>query len=513
MILGMRSNAAVPLILAVFFILSGVSPAWSAGPKKILVLPFHLAEGNSDRELQSFGDHVNRSLRATISAMGENFKVESESSTDQALNGVAIPVTDQAAQAIAAKIGADLVVYGFLSVEDSKYRMRGAMWDMRSGRMIVATDLKVSNIHELPGVLQLFVNTISKRLQTAPRLPFYKADPPYSGALGSRIPTPVPPPRNTGPWRSPEIASTLLAVDIGDLDGDKKNETVFVEDGGITISRFEDGGLRPLTQFSEPPDVYLSAEVEDIDGDGVAELLLCYQTPAGIESSVIKYTNRKLKIMAKFSGLILRSVREPGDDKQRTLLGQRMDVDDIFSGEMIRFSVEGGEIKPTGKTKLPPGTLLLSYVGGPLGKSNQFLRAILNQDRRLMLFDQDNKLLAEQADQLYGSDKKIRLPMRSGMKEITFPGTLLMADAKGDGDTELLVAVQRNGSSFVQALGWDGHQLVDQWKTIRSAGTISDFRIRDFKNEGMKSLVLLLVKHQFLPLAPRSVVFAYDLVP
>jgi hypothetical protein len=513
MILGVRKSASLLGILVTVFILCGAFSALGAEPTKILVLPFHLPEGSSDQELQTFGDHVNKSLRATISSMGENFKVETESATEKALKDKAAPATDQEAQAIASRIGSHLVVYGFLSMEGSKYQMRGAMWDLRSGRMIVSTDLKVANIHELPGVLQLFVNTINKRLRATPRLPFYKAEPPYSGVPGPRIPTPVPPPRNTGPWRSPDIASTLLAVDIGDLDGDKKNETVFVEEGGITISRFEDGGLRPLTQFSEPPAVYLSGEVEDIDGDGVAELLLCYQTPAGIESSIIKYTNRKLKVAARLPNVILRTVREPGDDRQRILVGQRVDAEDSFSGEMTLFRLEGSEIKPTGKIVLPPGTLLLSYVAGPLGKSNQFVRVILNQNRRLMVFDRDNKLLYEVTDRLYGIDKKTRLALKSGIKDITLPGTILIADTKGDGDTELLVTKQSDGSSFVQALGWDGHRLEEQWKTIRSSGVISDFRIRDFKNEGTKSMVLLLVKHQFLPLAPRSVVFAYDLVP
>ena len=109
---------------------------------------------------------------------------------------------------------------------------------------------------------------------------------------------------------------------MGDLDGDKKNETVLLEQRGITISRFEGGSLTTLTQFSQPPAAYLSAEVEDLDGDGVAELLLCYQTPSGIESSVVRYINRNFKVIAKFPNMILRTVRESGEDNKRILVGQ-----------------------------------------------------------------------------------------------------------------------------------------------------------------------------------------------
>ena len=189
----------------------------------------------------------------------------------------------------------------------------------------------------------------------------------------------------------------------------------------------------------------------------------------------------------------------------------------MFSGEMIRFEFENGEFVPSGKLMLPPGTLLLSHDSGLLGKQGQFVRIILNQDQRLMVFDRENRLLCHVSDRLYGLDRRIRIPFKGGVREISLPGRILIARTTGGpvGQNELLVTKQTEGGSVIQALEWDGKELGEKWRTVRSPGIISDFTIRDFKNEGLRSLVLILVKQNpFAPFtSPSSVIFAYDLVP
>jgi hypothetical protein len=489
--------------------------AFAAESGKILVLPFQVAPGADEKELQSFSEHVDKRLRATIHRLSESFTTESEKATEELLKGRPAPASDQEARALATESGADLVIYGFLSRDDSRHQMKGYMWDMRKGRVVVSIDMKVANIHALPGVLQLFANSINTRLHGSQGMPFYKSKSENSGP--DRLPRLADLPQNTAPWRSPDLGGALWALDIGDLDGDKKNETVLLEQGGITIYRFEGGSLVPLTQFSQPPAAYISAEIEDLDGDGVDELLLCYQTPSGIESAVIRYINRNINVVGKFPNMILRTLRESAEDKKRILVGQRTDGDDMFSGEMVRFDLEGGEFVPAGKLMLPPGTLLLSYDTGLLGKQAEFVQIILNQDQRLMVFDSENRLLYHVTDRLYGLDRRIRIPFKGGSREISLPGRILIARATGGsgGENELMVIKQAQGRSVIQALEWDGKELGEKWRTVESQGIISDFRIRDFKNGGLRSLVLMLVKQNpFAALTgPRSVIFAYDLVP
>ena len=507
------------LLLAFTIVLSlalcSISIPIEAKSRTILILPFSATAGEKD--LQTFADHVDKRLRSGVVPRTDTFAVETEQATEQLLDGRPAPANDREARAIGGQSGADLLVYGFLSHEGSLYGMRAVMWDLRADRATVSTDLKVDNIHKLPGVLEVFINSTNRHLHGSSALPFYKTESagvPGAGHPG-RATNLVSLPRNLGPWRSPDIPAAIFGVEIGDLAGDKKNETVFLEQGRLTISRFENGGLRQLTQFSQPPAEYISVEVADLDGDGVSELLLCYQTPLGIESAVARYTNRNFRIAAKVPNVILRTIKDPSQGTTRILVGQKTDEDDIFSGEMIHFRLQGDEVVPVGKVLLPPGTLLLSYVSGKLGKSGESVRVILNQDQRLMVFDRENRLLSSLTDRIYGLDRRIRLPLKAAPRDIAYPGRLMIADSDRDGENELLVIKQTSDGSMIQALVWEGSQLAEKWKTVTSPGLISDFRIGDFKNEGMQSLVLIFIKPGAFPFlaGPRSAVFAYDLIP
>ncbi len=507
------------LIILLAAILAGTSICVLANsqPKKILILPFYVAPGLNEKELQDFGDHANKRIRSVIDLLKEGYIGETQKITDEILDGKPAPATDQEARSMAAKISADLVVYGYLSYQDSQFNMRGIMWDLATSREIVSINMNSANIHGLPGILQLFIGSISKHLHGAPLLPLYRSEPSTPGGVGidqsNRPQTLVALPRNVGPWRSPEINAEIWAVGIGDLEGNKTNEIVFLEESGLSIRRLEEGNLKTLSQFSQTPVRYISADVEDLDEDGIAEIIACYQTPIGIESAIMRYKNRKFEVSQKFPNMILGAVIE-GPGQKKSLLGQRTDVDDIFDGEMIRFKFQNGVAVPDGTASLPAGALLLSYAAGEFGKNKEFLKLVVNQDQRVLVFNAENHLIFQIPDRIYGLERHVRAPVKNGYKDIIFPGRICIADTDGDGDNELLLIKQGTGSS-IHALNWDGASLVEKWKTVMSTGIISDFRIGDVKNEQTRSLILILLKPDpFLGLTgPRSIVFAYDLNP
>lgn len=514
-------RARIRTLVTLFFVvlsINGITWALASTPAKVVVLPFHVAPGEEQKELKEFGDHAYQRIRAALELLAGAVTLQSEEATRKLLENRTVPGTESEATQLASESGSDLAVFGYLSTEDSQYRMRGLMWDLRKGRVSVSTDLKVANIHGLAGILEIFIGQIGRRLHSSPSLPFYKPEPSAAtgGLPGGRIHTRVSLPRDEGPWRSPEIQTSLRALDIGDIDGDGKNETVFLDDAAMTISRFEDGSLRALAQLSQPPAGYISVEVEDLDGDGISEILLRYRTPKGIESAIVRYLNRNLEVADKFPNMVLATIPDPRDEKKRVLVGQPTDRRDMFNGEMVLFNVDGTQVRPEGKVMLPPGTFLLSYASGRLGKDSSLLRVILNQDQRLMVFDGENRLLQNLTDRIYGINRSVRVPWKGRSRDVTIPGRLLITDTDGDGENELLVTRESREGSFVEALAWDGKQLNMKWRTVASPGIISDFRIRDFKNAGGLSLVLVLVHPN--PLSAllgggRSILFAYDLLP
>ncbi len=485
--------------------------------KSVLIFPFIISSDEKTPELVSFADHANKTLKEAIESLGSDYQIKFE--RDLKKNPDASSSVSNEAQAIdiAKHNRFDLALIGFVSQEEGQYRFRGSMWARAADRSVVTTDIRVENIHALPGILQTFLGAVVRRLHGTAKLPFYRGDSQATGSFqqSGRASSLVSVPKNTGPWRSPEMPLAISSIDIGDMDGDGKNETVFVDESGITISRFEGGGLRALTRYSQLPAIYISAEVQDLDDDGVAELILCYQMPNGLESSVMSYRNMNLTVLKRFPNMLLKTSIEPSLGNRIALLGQSTDSDDMFSGTMIHYEMKNGSIEKVGDIKLPAGTFLLSYASGHFGEQKEFLRLILSQDQRLMAFDGDNRLLAVKHDRLYGVNRRLRMITKSGPKNVVFPGRILISRDSQDGSNELLLIKQIDAGSLVEALAWDRNRFLEKWKTVTSPGIISDFLIRDFKNEGSNSLVLILVNPLlFANLTGfRSVVFAYDILP
>ena len=441
--------------------------------------------------------------------------------TNKLLPGGASPLTDAEAKKIASQARVDIVIFGFLTLDDSGYQMRGVIGNMATGKADV-TVFRVNKIYGLSSALDTWQKHLVTQLSgTSPRQEFRIVDPPAAGGtprpyLGS---TNAPRGPSAVPWRSGEISGAVQAIDVGNIYGDGRNEVVYLDQAGLTISRFEGEGLRPVGYFSEPPARYLSVEVEDLAGKGIAQILVCYQTDQGIESAVISYEKGQMRVLCRVPHAILRTVKDPADEKKLLLLGQRTDNGDMFSGDMVQFSFSDSKLVRIGQFKMPPGTLLVSQVTGRLGRSTSPLRAIINQDQRLMVFDGENRLLSQMSDRLYGFSRTLKIPVKGGHRTVTFPGKLLIADANGTGENELLVPKEgRGGSCVIQGLSWDGKQLAEKWRTADSGGIVSDFVVRDFKNNGRRSMILVLVIPPspfplFGAAGPRSVIFCYDLLP
>jgi len=501
------------VLLIAFLVMAG---AQSGEGGTVMLIPFRLATETDEPELRSFVDHINEEVHVAIKAMGGKYKVMERGGDQESAGNIDGLDTEQEIKQVAEKTGADFVISGSISTSESLYNMKGFMWDTKKERMAVRVDLKVPNVHALPSVLQFLLTGITKRLQGAPNIPFYKA-----GASGNLPPLPQPRFRTVigiaeaeGPWRSPELPGTMTGLAMGDLDGDKHNEMVLVGDSGITIARFEKNALRPLTQFSKSPGVFLSVQAEDLDGDGVPELIICSQLPDGIESEVLRYLNRNLTVMETFPNMMLACIPDLENPKARNLLGQRTDGEDMLSGEMISFGVTDGKLTEKAKVNLPQGTLLFSYAAGDI-QGRAGMRAMIDQNLRLRVFDRNNQLLSVQDGREFGLHRKITVMTSDGLKEILWPGRIMISESSPSGQGELMLAKIYDGKSEIQGFHWEGAGLEKKWSSPSMQGVISDFGIGDFKNSGALSMVLLLVRpDQFLGMSgPRTVVFAYDFLP
>jgi len=75
----------------------------------------------------------------------------------------------------------------------------------------------------------------------------------------------------------------------------------------------------------------------------------------------------------------------------------------------------------------------------------------------------------------------------------------------------LLERVKLFSSAEVYDLEWDGTGMVENWRTKKINGYVSDYQFKDIDNDGENEVVLSLVLSVGGSMRGRSVIVAYDL--
>jgi hypothetical protein len=106
-----------------------------------------------------------------------------------------------------------------------------------------------------------------------------------------------------------------------------------------------------------------------------------------------------------------------------------------------------------------------------------------------------------------------------------YPMRLVVADANGDGDTEVIVVknyevggmklekFRKFTNAHFESLFWDGLGLAASWKTRKISGFIRDFALGDFDNDGIIELIAAVIVKEgaIIMTTPKSTLIAYEL--
>ena len=100
----------------------------------------------------------------------------------------------------------------------------------------------------------------------------------------------------TSLWRSPYLTERLVGLDIADIDGDGKNELVYVTSRKVYAARFDGESFTQLAEFALPENsTIISVDLFDTNVDGRSEIIVSAQRPSGSDanSHVLRYTGGK----------------------------------------------------------------------------------------------------------------------------------------------------------------------------------------------------------------------------
>jgi hypothetical protein len=310
----------------------------------------------------------------------------------------------------------------------------------------------------------------------------------------------APAPVTSSYWNGPLQNGVARGLEIADLDGDGRVETITATHHGIEIGHFSGKEYQKLAELNLGLSLnILALDAFDSDSDGKMELWVTANRETELDSLVLNWDGKStITRGAEHLNWWLRALTLPGAG--RTLLAQKMGSED-FSGEIMHIALHNGQIK-TAPAALPAALSL--YGLARLGTAENPLTVQLNAYDNLVVRAENAEILQE-SDEIYGGSEAY-LPRLDSLRnnndqEIRHVYPAPRFEAVG---SQALLAPANIGSrtfkrqrlfkkSRLDLLQWDGAVLRPVITGRVEKGYLVDYRYADIDNDGSKELVSLLV--------------------
>ncbi|MCJ7782606.1 MAG: FG-GAP-like repeat-containing protein, partial [Desulfobacterales bacterium] len=302
----------------------------------------------------------------------------------------------------------------------------------------------------------------------------------------------------------------IKGLDIGDVDGDKKNEIVIMDSHNLYIFKY-DGEKMSLFKKIEAGNEnnFLTLDVADLNRNGHAEIIVTSVVGDDLQSFILEYEEGRFKKITEKSNWFFR-VWAPLKEGP-ILLGQRrgsegLPVDPVYRMVWKKKSFEKGP-----KMVLPKGTGIFGAATANIRGNGKSEVLSFDKSDRLNILSEDGKIQWNSTERFGGTDNfyetkkqwyydyRERYPWR-----VYIPGRVVIKDLEGDGIPQIIVnrnepttRILERARSYekgeIYCLIWDESELATSWKTRSFKGYIPDFQVKDVDNDGNEELVFAVV--------------------
>ncbi|MHB8709690.1 MAG: FG-GAP repeat domain-containing protein, partial [Desulfuromonadales bacterium] len=306
-----------------------------------------------------------------------------------------------------------------------------------------------------------------------------------------------------GVWYGPRMEGKPVGVEVGDLDGDGKNEVALGFKDRIVVARVVAGKFEPVADYAfGRSGEALSLDGLDLDGNGRMELYVTLAQLNDIRSSALELQGGQLAEVVKSVPFFLRKVKLGGEGY--VLLGQDLNPDlknhtQDLAGPIFRVTRSGDRLERGAPVDLPSVVSLHGFQS--FEHSGRPLLARININDKLQVMEPTGGLLWESSDYFGGSETSFERPdgMAGGTTRYAFlppriepgpDGTVLVPVNEG---SRTFSAFRSFNSSHLKAVTFDGYSLVERWRTKPQGGYLGDFRMADADNDGAPEIVMLVM--------------------
>ncbi len=305
----------------------------------------------------------------------------------------------------------------------------------------------------------------------------------------------------------------IKGLDIGDVDGDKKNEIVVMDNHNLYVFKY-DGDKLSLFRKIEIGyhHNFLTLDVADVNRNGFAEIIVTSVIEDNLQSLIIEYEQGEFRVITKKSGWFYRVLEHPKDGP--VLMGQQMGSDGLFSGSIYKLVWKKNSFEKGPKMGFPKDTKIYGFTIADIRGGGKFDMVILDRSDKIRILSSDEKTIWTSRERYGGTTNYYDTlkkkadgfrPLEAPPWRVFIPARILSRDLDGDGLNEIII--NKNYSSLgmfdraktyesgeVYNLIWEQDSLITSWKTKEITGYISDFQVRDADNDGNDDLVVTLVE-------------------
>ncbi len=520
--------------------------ATAANPVRVVVIPFTM---HSDQDLGFLQNGIFDMLSTRLSHPGE-VEVVAKEKTEEFSKDISGSINDELAKTVAAKLDADYVLFGSLTVFGNSVSMDAKMVDMAGIKPPLTFYQQSQGMDEVIPAINEFSSEINQKAfgkqvavqvpATAPATPqtqsiyahperMWEEDAGREGMIpGSGTPFIVGRGGVSGFQKSRNFDFEAEGLAIGDLTGDGLNETVIMAGQSLHIFRNQAGRMAELKEIKgEKYHNYISVDVADINKNERAEIFVtCLNENNKIlDSFVLEWNGTDFAPIAQKEKWYFRVITHPLQGKM--LVGQKRGIETLFMEGVFQLVWDGQGYIDQDKLPLPKGAILYGFaMGDPTNEGNEMVVSI-DPEGQLRIHTSAGGREWTSDERFGGSEKNLRFigPDKSESDNRLFlPQRIFLLDSNKDNKIEVLVVkneaftgrlfknYRRYGSGTFQALTWDGLGLVPLWQTQKVSGYISDYYLADMNNDGNQELVATVVsRRDTILISPKSTVIWYDL--
>ncbi len=583
-----RSGMTVYTLLAIGLILA--APIFSKPIKaetrayRVAVVPFAI---NAENDLAYLKNGIADMLTSRL-AWENKVQVLGREQTEAALQQATGPLNEIQAQILGAKLQADYVLFGSLTIFGNSISMDAKMIDVSGQRQTLSFFNQAEGMGKVIPQINRFASDINAKIfgrQVAPTVTLTPTAAPTSRA-GTTTASPAPahdihahpekllqggfqneggdggpvssynpfasaqvaqpaqgsslnPAFSSSPgaanrsnefWRSSAYKHLISGIEIGDINGDGRIETVVATPRTVIVYQARENRLQKI--FEHKTGTFVrnhSVDIADINGNGIPEIFVTALSNQlnTLSSTVLEFNGQAFQVLTGDAPWFFRVTRHP--TRGKILLGQRKLAEkDPYATGIYELGWSGNELTANERVLPPRKANVLGVAYGDVANDGGDSVAAYTRFDKVNIYQLSGQQVSEGKTAYGGNIQHVLMPaiaIGEPQQKIYLPTRLRLTDLDKDGKFEIVLinnldlagrrleSFRSYASGQIEARIWDGLGLASVWTTRKISGRIQDFTIGDFDNDGRNELVVavILKEGSIIATKPKSMVIAYEL--